>query len=751
MPVDPNWVQQAGSISLLPILHGRMEFSRAVREAIKEISPDVVAVELPQGLEEIFTEAVDRFPCLSFLTLSDLEGGGSEQGAPLWRIEPTDPFCEAVRTARELQIRIVFVDRTSGSYPLGRDRLPDPYAATGVGLGPYYEACRKLLKADPNDPREAHDRERESVMAERLRGLGRQQRVVFVGGMKHIEPIRRRLEQEAPPEAVGVDGSSRPELKLYHPSARTVRTLASDMPFLMTLYELQRGGPGPELTWTSLQPETPEEEEAEEEGPKLDKGSVFGSLERLLGFKVKPETMRQMSKEQLRRLHNYLMGQQEESWSPPSFGEEPSSAVEEGPEPEVDGVGRFFTFRDSEHRREQLLKEYQRLNQTCRTESGGLDRQLVYRGLVKLAGVYYEENTGETFKQWQHQNFNSFSRRYAALHGKLLPGLLPLIYSARACVDHNYAYEFWDLATFYPWQDYERARAGETLPPPLFDFDGEELEIDGVRLRRFEFHRTFPRMRQSYKKVPIRERQAPTDDPNDWSGAFESGRICSYPPEDIVIEDYGRYLQKKAIKVQSDAHSRTEPFTTSLLDGIDMRTTLRNWADGQKLFVREERKISGGTGSVVLIFEEDQHNTKYPWCITWHGEHDQESDMAFYATDRKRKVIGPGIARCEYGGLMLSYPPRRLANVWNDPYYRSAKTKAEVLLFAAIDYCQDKHVLYVSKEAPRSSFFSLAQRLGKKLIYLPIGSLSPTSLERIRVFHVLAGHRYREIAKDFIW
>lgn len=155
---------------------------------------------------------------------------------------------------------------------------------------------------------------------------------------------------------------------------------------------------------------------------------------------------------------------------------------------------------------------------------------------------------------------------------------------------------------------------------------------------------------------------------------------------------------------------------------------------------------------MVLIFDQDLNNKNhYPWCITWHGEHDQESDMAFYATDRRKKIIGPGIARCEYGGLMLSYPPRRLANVWGDPHYRMAKTKAEVLLLAAIDYCMDKHIVYVAAEAPRSYFFSLAQRLGRKLVYLPIGTLSPTSLERIRVFHVLAGHRYREIAKNFIW
>jgi hypothetical protein len=461
-------------------------------------------------------------------------------------------------------------------------------------------------------------------------------------------------------------------------------------------------------------------------------------------MKVDPELERHLTSEQLKQLHAHLMSRNPETWVPPSFDTEtPDQPSNPGFHPQ--GEGRFFIFKDANHRREELLGEYQRLNGECRSADGSLDRQLVYRGLVWLAARYYQENTGEEFKRWQHENLIRFARRYAVLQGKLLPGLLPMIYAARACVDHNYAYEFWDLATFYPWQE------DSPQDCSLFDFDGEGLEIDGLRLRRFELHRTFPRLRQQMVKVPGAGREMPTDDSNDWSGAFESGRICSYPPEDVVIEDYGRYLQKKAIKVQSDAHSRTEPFTTSLLDGIDMRTTLRNWADGQKLYVREERKIDGGTGSVVMIFDQDAGQNHYPWCITWHGEHDQESDMAFYATDRRRKIVGPGIARCEYGGLMLSYPPRRLANVWSDPHYRGAKTKAEVLLFAAIDYCLDKHILYVASEAPRSFFFSLAQRFGKKLIYLPIGTLSPTSLERIRVFHVLAGHRYREIAKNYIW
>ena len=37
------------------------------------------------------------------------------------------------------------------------------------------------------------------------------------------------------------------------------------------------------------------------------------------------------------------------------------------------------------------------------------------------------------------------------------------------------------------------------------------------------------------------------------------------------------------------------------------------------------------------------------------------------------------------------------------------------------------------------------------IIYLPIGQLSPVTLKRIRVVHILDGHDKRALAKDYIW
>jgi hypothetical protein len=44
----------------------------------------------------------------------------------------------------------------------------------------------------------------------------------------------------------------------------------------------------------------------------------------------------------------------------------------------------------------------------------------------------------------------------------------------------------------------------------------------------------------------------------------------------------------------------------------------------------------------------------------------------------------------------------------------------------------------------------MAARLGKKIIYLPIGIFSPVTLKKIRQFHVLDGHHVRRYAKDYV-
>jgi hypothetical protein len=372
-------------------------------------------------------------------------------------------------------------------------------------------------------------------------------------------------------------------------------------------------------------------------------------------------------------------------------------------------------------------------------EGEGPDRQ---RGMLRLfreAARHYRQETGEPVHLWQKRAFFRFSRNYALTAGRLLPDLYQMLASARGCVDDNFAYAFWRLAGFSPWQR-------ETADLPTIRLRSEDIAEGSLRIR---FR---PRSRQTGKGLSHLQflKRKREKRPGEWLEGFDDPSVCSYPPEDLIIEDYGRFLMKKGAKQLSDEQSRVEPFSASMLDGIDMRETLRNLHEG-KIYVRESLRVQGGVGSVVVIFDEDYGREKFPYLMTWLGEHDQESDMALYATQPADNVVGPGICRSEYGGFLLSYPPRRMYDVWQDEDYSFARGKAEVLLLAGLDYSREKHVVYVAARPPRSCFRQIAARLGKKIVHIPLGSLSPLKLKRLRVFHVLFGRNKREIAGDYIW
>ena len=70
---------------------------------------------------------------------------------------------------------------------------------------------------------------------------------------------------------------------------------------------------------------------------------------------------------------------------------------------------------------------------------------------------------------------------------------------------------------------------------------------------------------------------------------------------------------------------------------------------------------------------------------------------------------------------------------------------------AAIDYAVKPVIVYVASKPPRTALKSFARRYGKKMVYIPIGQLSPITLNKLRVFHVLDGHDKRKIADEYIF
>ena len=371
-------------------------------------------------------------------------------------------------------------------------------------------------------------------------------------------------------------------------------------------------------------------------------------------------------------------------------------------------------------------------------EEDRLDRPKVQLALMREAEKKYEVSTGEKLAHWMRRMIARYTRNLAHMSGDLVANVYDLAVAARSVVDDNYGWEVWQMANRYLAQhehsDLETVR-----------LSASEIWINTKRLR---IRRRLPRPKQRLKPTGIKPRKR-ENTPGEWAKQTTGDAICSYPPEDLLIEEYGRFLKKKAKALLSEERVRVEPFTTSLLDGIDLRETIRNWYR-KKIYVRQADRLAGEVGAVVLIFDEDRGD-HYQYLTTWLGEHQNESDMAFYSTFPFDNIVGPGIGRAEYGGLLMTLPPRRLFDVWSDDDYQFAESKPERLLMAALDYSVERFVVYVAAKPPRSIFRSIASHLGRKILYVPIGQLSPTKVKRLRVVHVLDSYERRAEAKDYLW
>jgi hypothetical protein len=372
------------------------------------------------------------------------------------------------------------------------------------------------------------------------------------------------------------------------------------------------------------------------------------------------------------------------------------------------------------------------------TENKLIDRRHAQLALFREAEKSYEANAGEQVAHWQRRLLGRYTRNLALTDHALVAGLFDLTVAARAVVDDNYGWEVWETAGRYPPQK----TASDLMTVRI---EGEEVWLDTKKIR---LRRRLPSSKRRLRPVGLRPRKKEAF-PGEWATKLDGTSICSYPPEDLVIEDYGRFLKKKGKSILSEERVRTEPFSTSLLDGIDLRETIRNWHE-RRIYVRQFQKVTGEVGSVIVIFDEDRDN-RYPYLTTWLGEHQNESDMAFYSTDPFLNIVGPGIGRGEYGGFLMSLPARRMYDVWRDPDYDFAETKSERLLLAGLDYSLHRFVVYVAARPPRSIFRSIAGRFGRTIVYIPIGQLSPVAMKKIRVVHVLDGYEKRKIAKEYIW
>ena len=369
----------------------------------------------------------------------------------------------------------------------------------------------------------------------------------------------------------------------------------------------------------------------------------------------------------------------------------------------------------------------------------GLDRQQVLLGVLQAARRLYRRRTDLEVPAWQWRGLDRTLFKFARAEGRLLPDPYQVLAAARGAVDDNYAWEVHALLQTYPWQT-----EWADLPSTTISADQLKLGSRAIRIRR-----RLPRSIRRLKRFPVRQRPT-TADPEAWLEEFEDAHIVSYPPEDLEVESFAGELKERGRGVFHADQARSEPFTTSLLDGVDVRETLRHFDQG-RVYVREDLSGSGDADTVVVIFEREDTD-RYPFRMTWLGEHQNESDMAFYSTDPLSNVAGPGVARCEHGGFMLIFPPMQLYDVWRIPEYQRITARPdEILTLAALDYSRRRNVMHVGPKPPAPFLQSIARSLGRRLVHLPLGRFDPERIKRLRTCHILNGKKRREDVRKYLW
>lgn len=331
-----------------------------------------------------------------------------------------------------------------------------------------------------------------------------------------------------------------------------------------------------------------------------------------------------------------------------------------------------------------------------------------------------------------------YVRNLSLIERRMTPDLYTLIVAAQQIAGDQFAIHLAETAREYPYID--------ALP-----FDEFQMGIGQGRMPDGEI----VRMKSRLPGPPVTwrtcrlNRRPPRLDQLRWQMQWNPFRQCSWPPEDVAIERFRTHVKDHALNLLGQDLARTEKFTTSLKDGLDIRETLRNWHTGD-LYVKVIPPSRGSLDCVIMLFDTPADPRDYPWRITWHAEHHDESTLSFYATNFREEIVGPGIALATYGGAMFLFPPRDVPDIWRDPRFDYADTLEERLLAAACHYAQERHIALLSPAPPGAGWRRLAKRHGKRLIHVPLSHFSQETVQQLRMFHVLNGQQVRSYAEHFI-
>jgi len=382
------------------------------------------------------------------------------------------------------------------------------------------------------------------------------------------------------------------------------------------------------------------------------------------------------------------------------------------------------------------------------------DDQIVAQGLKELfvaARSSYRQELGNRARQIPPLLISQclkYVRNQTLLDRRMTPSFYTLAKSAQQMMGDAYTTHLVNAATEYPFDDPLMGGSspsdGDGLPTMRLGIGVGELPSWG----QAKLVSRLPGPPIQWHSLELR-RPVEKKDQRRWKSRWNPYMQCSWPEDDTQIESFRNRVAQRARQILGADLARVEKFTTSIMDGLDLRETLRHWYDGS-LYVKVNPPSIGPVNVTVMVFDPQPDPREYSWRATWFSEHPEESTLAFFATPFQKQMIGPGIGMSTYGGSMFIYPPRPIEDIWQDSRLDFTDTLEQRLVAAACMHSESRHVALLSPTPPGIALKKIAKRYSRKLVHVPLSHFSDSVLQQLRIFHVLNGRHVRSYAADFI-
>ncbi|BBH52816.1 hypothetical protein [Fluviispira sanaruensis] len=370
--------------------------------------------------------------------------------------------------------------------------------------------------------------------------------------------------------------------------------------------------------------------------------------------------------------------------------------------------------------------------------------------------------TADRYAEWtkfkinasQERDYFRFVYRLAQDRNTLFPTTFELLLSASSVIDSNFAFEFLKECKNFP----TNSNFSSTLPVVHFPLNHFIKNTAKISIQKFEtlqskksFHKTklksVDKAKKAFKVQPVNEEKYAD---NSWVNE-DHPYSCSFPSEDIFMERLAANVKKNMKEKLRSQEIVFRELQADFCDGLDLRETIRNWHK-EKIIIKDLQHVGkADIGAVVFSFAEANKDNYYSWKSFWLAEQHDDSNLMFYATPFKDKLIGPGIAKSEFGGFAVIPLPSGMENPWGNPFISHyAQNSTECLILAGALSTAHKNILFISNHPPSQHILKILKQSGKSIIYAKLDEFPPEDIRLVRTFHILAEAGVREYAQKYI-